>query len=102
MVLGLDVAGGFPEDAAEGPESFGGRVDVVRRLVAGLASIDVSDLSMDELVGVLVPLERCVGRLTRCRRRCCIRRIADTPRWSCTATSLPLMSPGSARRVVRV
>ncbi len=58
IVVGMDVAGGFPEDAAEGPESFGGRVDAVRRLVAGLASIDVDDLSADELVGVLVPLER--------------------------------------------
>ena len=33
-------------------------MDAVRRLVAGLSSIDVNDLSMDELVEVLVPLER--------------------------------------------
>ncbi len=58
MILGMDVAGGFPEDAAEGADGFGGRVEVLRRLVAGLASVDVSDLSMDELVEVLVPLER--------------------------------------------
>ena len=50
----MDIAGGFPENA----DGLGGRVDVVRRLVGELAAIDVTELSADELVDVLVPLER--------------------------------------------
>ncbi len=69
MVVGMDVAGGFPDvpessdrsnaaGGSNGSSCLGGRVDVVHRLVSELAAINLSELSSDELVEALVPLER--------------------------------------------